>query len=50
MGRSLRTALEEGIARRDELGRAARARAEALPWEEHIDRIEALLAEVAGER
>jgi UDP-glucose:(heptosyl)LPS alpha-1,3-glucosyltransferase len=30
-----------------ELGRAARARAEALPWETHAARVEALLAEVA---
>jgi UDP-glucose:(heptosyl)LPS alpha-1,3-glucosyltransferase len=33
-----------------ELSRAARARAEALPWDEHIARVEALLAEVARER
>jgi UDP-glucose:(heptosyl)LPS alpha-1,3-glucosyltransferase len=35
---------------RAELGRAARARAEALPWDAHIGRVEALLAEVARER
>jgi UDP-glucose:(heptosyl)LPS alpha-1,3-glucosyltransferase len=34
----------EGPAR----GRAARDRAEALPWEAHLDRVEAFLAEVAG--
>ncbi len=29
------------------LGRAARARAETLPWDRHLDRVEALLKEVA---
>jgi glycosyltransferase involved in cell wall biosynthesis len=29
------------------LGRAARARAEEFRWPEHLDRVEALLAEVA---
>lgn len=33
-----------------ELARAARARAEALPWDTHIDRVEAFLAEVARVR
>jgi len=32
------------------LGRAARARAESLPWDTHLDRLEALLAEVSGAR
>jgi hypothetical protein len=32
------------------LGRAARARAETLPWETHLERVEAVLAEVAGAR
>ena len=31
-----------------ELGQAARARAEELPWRRHLDSVEALLAEVAG--
>jgi UDP-glucose:(heptosyl)LPS alpha-1,3-glucosyltransferase len=30
------------------LGRAARARAEAFPWDRHLDCVEALFAEVAG--
>jgi glycosyltransferase involved in cell wall biosynthesis len=47
---ALRAALEDAVARRDELGRAARARAETLPWAQHISRVEAVLAEVAGER
>jgi glycosyltransferase involved in cell wall biosynthesis len=29
------------------LGRAARARAEAFPWETHLDRVETFLSEVA---
>jgi UDP-glucose:(heptosyl)LPS alpha-1,3-glucosyltransferase len=32
------------------LARAARARAEALPWDAHLQRVEAFLAEVAGAR
>jgi hypothetical protein len=32
------------------LGTAARARAETLPWERHIDEVEALLAGVARGR
>jgi len=34
----------------DELARAARARAEELPWRTHLDRVEAFLAEVADAR
>jgi UDP-glucose:(heptosyl)LPS alpha-1,3-glucosyltransferase len=34
----------------DALARAARARAEAFPWTAHLDRVEALFAEVARER
>jgi UDP-glucose:(heptosyl)LPS alpha-1,3-glucosyltransferase len=47
---ALRAALEEALARRGELGPAARARAETLTWDAHIGRVESLLAEVAGER
>jgi len=47
LGRALARALgAEGPA----LGRAARAAAERLPWDAHLDRVEALFAEVAGGR
>jgi len=47
LGAALARALGPGGAA---LGRAARERAEALPWDDHVRRVEALLAEVARER
>ncbi len=46
LGDALARALGGGA----ELGRAARARAESLPWDAHVERVEALLAEVVRER
>lgn len=44
LGRALAHALGPA---HDALARAARARAEEFPWDDHLDRLEALLAEVA---
>jgi UDP-glucose:(heptosyl)LPS alpha-1,3-glucosyltransferase len=48
---ALRAALERALGpERAALGAAARRLAEALPWEAHLDRVERLLEEVAGDR
>jgi UDP-glucose:(heptosyl)LPS alpha-1,3-glucosyltransferase len=49
--RALAGALARALGPRGEaLGRAARARAEALPWAAHVDQVEAFLGEVARAR
>jgi UDP-glucose:(heptosyl)LPS alpha-1,3-glucosyltransferase len=48
---ALRAALAQALGpAHDALAAAARRRAEALPWDAHLDRLEALLAEVADGR
>lgn len=44
---ALGAAIARALAERETLGRAARARAEAFPWEAHLVRVEALLAAAA---